>query len=111
MWNIFQKIGDGLKSVAHAVGDFFSSGYKEVKDVASGAADKISTQVNKVTDAVSGTVNHVISEGSKIITNTEDSIKGIISTPLMLIAGGLGLFLVMNGRGITDTAQVAIQKY
>lgn len=118
VWSIFQKIGNAFSSVAHSIGDAISGGYQDTKNIISGAGKTIQTQlnnvhdeINKVTDGVEHVATGVLDTGKNIIEHTEDKFSSIVSMPLLLIAGGLGLFMVMNGRGITDTAQVAIQKY
>ena len=118
MWSFFQKIADGVKSLAHTVGGALSGAYNETKNIVSGAAGVIGSQLNNVHDeinhVVSGAENvagNVLKTGENIITNTENKITSIVSTPLLLIGGGLALFLVMNGRGITDLGGKAIDKY
>jgi phage-related protein len=114
---LFDKIESGFDSVEHTIGNAVHEGYSSVKNVVSGAGHFVSQQSSNAYN----TVNHVIQEGSNIIskgidtgksiiTSTENRLTSVISTPLMLIAGGLGLFMVMNGKGITDTAQSAIQR-
>lgn len=117
VWKFFQKIGDSLNSLAHTVGDALGGGYKEVTSIVSGAGKTIQTQLNNVHDEVNSIVSgakdlgtSIIDKGSDLIKNTENKFTGMISTPLLLVAGGLAAFMVMNGKGITDTAQVAVTR-
>jgi hypothetical protein len=117
-WKIFTEISEGLQSLAHTIGDGLSAGYHDVKDVVSGAGQQIKAQVNNVKDEINHVVDGVkdlggkiIDKGSNLIENTENKFTSIVSTPLMLIAGGLAAFMIFNGKGITDTAQVAVNRF
>lgn len=53
-------------------------------------------------DALTGVENTFkwgVTQGENIVTHTEDSFTSIISTPLMLIAGGIALFLWNSNAG------------
>lgn len=117
-WKIFTEISDGIKSLAHTVGDALGTGYHDVKDVVSSAGKAIGTQannikdeINHVTDGVKDLGGKLIDKGSDLIKNTENKFTSIISTPLLLIAGGLAAFMVLGHQGITDTAQVAVNRF
>lgn len=115
--SFLSKLGDGISNIFHSVVGAISGGYHDAKDIVSGVGsgishqlDNVSGQLNHIIDGAEKTAGNVLKTGENIITHTEDKVGSIISTPLMLIAGGLGLFLVMNGKGITNVAGQAVQK-
>lgn len=57
-----------------------------------------------VADNVEGSVKWGVGQGTNIIEHTEDTFSSIISTPLLLIAGGIALFLWNSDAG--QVAQV-----
>jgi phage-related protein len=108
---IFSKVGHFFGNIGHTVGSAFSSGYKEVKNVVSGVGSTIKTQlseahktVNNVIQDVSGLANKIVDKGEALVQHTEDKFSSIISTPLLLIAAGIGGLILFRGDSIANTA-------
>jgi hypothetical protein len=62
-------------------------------------------------DVISGGENTFkwgVGQGVDVIKHTEDSFSSIISTPLLLIAGGVALFLWNSNLGQTQELQKSI---
>lgn len=51
------------------------------------------------------TVKWTVTQGENVVQHTEDSFSSIISTPLLLIAGGIALFLWNSNLGQTQELQ------
>lgn len=49
-----------------------------------------------------------VNEGVDVVKHTEDSFSSIISTPLLLIAGGIALFLWNSNLGQTQELQKSV---
>ena len=115
--SFISKIEDGFKSVMHSVLSVASSGYQDAKGAVSGITGSISGGLGKAEDTLSHIVDDgkdlagkVLDKGGEIISNTENKLSSMVSTPLMLIAGALGLFVVLNGKGLTDIGSKAVDK-
>ena len=52
-----------------------------------------------VVDNAEGAAKWGVEQGEGVITRTEDTFSSIISTPLLLIAGGIALFLWNSDAG------------
>lgn len=62
-------------------------------------------------DVITGGENTVkwgVSQGVDLVKHTEDSFSSIISTPLLLIAGGVALFLWNSNLGQTQELQKSV---
>lgn len=92
---VYNDIKSGISSVGHAVGNVYSD--------AKSAASKVYTAgTNLVTKVENDTI------GSKGIVQTGlGDAKSIVSTPLILIAGGLGLGLIFLSRNSSVSASVS----
>jgi hypothetical protein len=115
--DFLHKIGNGFKTIGHTIGNTISGGYHSVKNVASGIEKTITTQINNVHDNINHIVDKVTDLGGKVVQtggslvqNAENKLSSTFTMPLILIAGGLAAFLVLNRQGITDVAQTAVQK-
>lgn len=59
----------------------------------------VGNEVNDVVDDATGAVKYGVNTGKEVIEHTENSFSGIISMPLLLIAGGVALFLFNSNAG------------
>lgn len=114
MSKFFKAIGNDLSSVANFVGSKVSEGFDDVENIAKTGAGTIDNIANQGF----GLANHVIgsgeSLGGKLIGGAKDIVggaEGILSIPLILIAGGIAFFMLSKngGEAIRVGGQVATQ--
>ena len=105
------KIGDGISSLYHAAGSAVAQVYGDVKSVITGTAHGIQTVAAKggeiIASVVSGAKDlggKLIDAGRGVINNAVNKTTGVISLPLILIAGGLAFMLMKtNGNQLAQT--------
>jgi phage-related protein len=97
--NAFSSGKKAVSSVAHAVGSTIKTVYSDAKAGVKGYAKGVSSVVNKVVDDTVG------KDG--IINKTVGGVTGILSTPLLLLAGGGAAFLAFSGRNSGVNASVS----
>lgn len=61
-----------------------------------------------VVSGVENTFKWGVRQGVDVVKHTEDTFSGIISTPLLLIAGGVALFLWNSNLGQTQELQKSV---
>jgi hypothetical protein len=105
VWN---WIKSKASAVGKAIGSAFSSGKKAIASTANAVGSAIKTVYNDGKSAIktvyktdTGLLNKV--EGDTIgkngiINKTVGSVTGILSTPLLLVGGGIAAFLFFSGK-------------
>jgi dihydroxyacetone kinase-like predicted kinase len=114
---IFSKIGQFFSNLGHTIGNAVHTGYTTVTNVVSGTGKAIGKQLdeahktmNNVVQDVSNFASKIVDKGGEIIQHTEDKFSSIISTPLLLIAAGIGGLLLFKGDTVV-AAGVQAAKY
>jgi len=113
-----------IKKVGHAIGSTFTKIGNGVKDTFNSIKNTLSSSVNKVSSSIStvyGDVKKGIStaytaqtnllksaEGdligkSGLLNNAIDKTTNILSMPLLIVAGGVGAFLLFSGKNSSAT--------
>lgn len=107
MANFFRGLGNDLEHAAGYVGGLIHEGLEDVESMGKSAAHFI----DSAKDEAFSTANHVISGGEDLGKDVlatgkgiVDKTESIISIPLILLAGGLALFM------LSGNAKVAIQE-
>ena len=88
--NAFNSVKSGVSSIAKSVG----SGIKSAADTAKKAVSTVYQNTNKFYNKI---VDDTIGQKG-IINNAVNRTTGILSTPLILVAGGIAAFLLFSGR-------------
>lgn len=93
-WN---SLVDGVEKVGHFISETVHEGFNDIENMGKSAENYI----NSAKDETFNTANHIIGAGEKLgekVLQTGEDISGkftsVISTPLILIAGGLALFMI-----------------
>ena len=98
----WSSIGDGLKEAGHFIGSTVHEGLEDIENMGKSAAGYIGS----AKDQAFNTANHLVSGAEDLGKDAIDSGKeviekgeSIISTPLILLAGGLALFMLSPNAG------------
>lgn len=93
----WSSIGDALSSAGHFIGNTVHEGLDDIENVGKSALG----YMNDAKDKTFSTAGHLIDGaenlGGQVVSGAEHIVEkgeSIISTPLLIIAGGLALFLL-----------------
>lgn len=93
-WN---SITNGFEEVGHFIGNVVHEGFNDIENIGKSAVNYI----DDAKDQAFSTANHIIGSakdlGDDVIKGGENIVgkaTSVISTPLIIIAGGLALFLL-----------------
>ena len=97
--NVGHKISGISSNITHTASNVVQTVYSDSKAGLNKLLGVITSGQQKVSDFA----NNIVSTGGNIITHTEDKIGGIISLPLLLIAGGVAFMISQtSGNKIVD---------
>lgn len=54
---------------------------------------------DNIAEGAENSIKWGVKQGENVVLHTEDTVSGIISTPLLIIAGGIALFLWNSNAG------------
>lgn len=110
--SFFKSIGNGIKHAFTSAGNAVKKGFNSVKSGISSLAKSIGSGIKSAADTAKKAVSTVYQNTEKfynkvvddtigkqgIINNAVNRTTGILSTPLILIGGGIAAFLLFSGR-------------
>ena len=98
----WDSISDGLSAAGHWLGDIAHQGLNAIESVGSSGVGLMHDAQTNITHVADGLVSGAEKLGEGVLKTGENivgDVKSVISTPLIIIAGGLAFFLFSQNFG------------